>query len=601
MISLSPLSNTAFAQPMGRFQHDAVTNNTTTSTPPVVTNLTIVHFNDNHKALSAMPHLVTAFQQLSQQAEAQGNTVLRFNGGDNTLGQDEAAKRLNIGLINQLNVDVNVPGNHNFDAGLRSFAQGCEASTAPWVVGNLVVPKKSSLETAQHKQQFTTSPVVIDRNGDKFGVIGATLTGYNQANLVDSVDFEGVQSQSVAETATTIQRQVNALEAVGINKIILVSHMGYEVNKALIDPKKPYQVRGVDVIVGGHTHQKLSGVVADKTVFSDKDANPVVILEAGQNAELVGQANMGFDAQGKVVQVNAVNLYKTKQFSPNAQALQAVRNYYQSTLHAKNLTPTLATLAKDCFPNTTFSPENPIANLIADTLKAIAGVDIALVPSSQLKDGLPAGEITPITIKELAPFNEPLVVVRRTGKQLSAVFEQMAERYPHSGALYYPSSNVKLGITITPAGKGELNCLTLSNQLLDDNKTYSVAVPQFFVEFPPIEAFHTKAFQPIEPKLTLADCLELGLKERYGAEPTKPFLFETDGRLSVVSQQKTAKKPITSPSVSSERYTDNEPVASNPVSIGFRSETAGVYRGSPIAHRSVPTLNSRLCVTLGYA
>jgi 2',3'-cyclic-nucleotide 2'-phosphodiesterase (5'-nucleotidase family) len=596
MISLSP-SSSSF-KPMGRFGLDAVQKNAPVS-PPVATNLTIVHFNDNHKALSAMPNLVTAVKQLSSKAEAQGKTVLRFNGGDNTLGDDEAAKNLNINLINQMNVDVNVPGNHNFDAGLKSFAMGCEASNAPWVVANLAVPNGSSLEAAQRNKQFLSVPYIIQRNGDTFGVIGAMLTNFDQTSVVDSADFEAASTANLTKTASIIQHQVHDLEAEGVNKIILVSHLGYDVNQALIDPQQAYKVTGIDVIVGGHTHQKLTGTQTGKTLFFDAHANPVVILEAGQNAETVGETTLGFDAKGKVVQLNAVNLYETKRFLPDAQALQAVMHYYQPTPEAENPTTVLATLAQDCFSQDLDDPENPIGNLIADTLREKTGVDIAIVPSSQLKDGLPAGDITPITLKEIAPFNEPIVVVSRTGRQILQAFEQMAKRYPKSGAVYHTSSNVKIGLNIV-GGNGELNSFTLSNQLIDYNKTYSVAVPQFFVQFPKIQSFHTSNFNPIDPVCTLADCLEAGIKEKYGNNA--PFCFEPDGRLTVShGVNKYATKAIATLPLSFEGYTDDLELESQYASFSFRPETAWFRSGSTVADRSVPVSSGKPSVTLGYA
>ena len=590
-LSLSPAIN----RTSGRFQTDAGA-----LKPPSVqtgSTVTIVHFNDNHKALSAMPNLITAVNQLSQEAEAQGQTVLRFNGGDNTLGTDEVAKNLNITFINRMNVDVNVPGNHNFDAGLASFAEGCEQSNAPWVVANLEVPKGSSLETAKRNQQFLSSAYIIQRNGESFGIIGATLTNFDQDSIVDTADFENASTATLAQTAKIIQNQVHDLEAEGIDKIILVSHMGYDVNQALIDPQQAYQVTGVDVIVGGHTHQKLAGIQAGKTLFYDTKANPVVILEAGQNAETVGKLQLAFDAKGNIARVDAVDLLNTKTFSPDKQALAEVLHYYQPTPETEDPNTVVATLAEDCFPQDPNDPENPIANLIADTLKQKTGVDIALIPSSQLKDGLPAGDLTPITLREIAPFKEPLVVVTRTGKQLIKAFEQMAKRYPNTGALYHTSSNVQVALNVD-GGKGQLKSFKVSSRLIDFDKTYTVAVPQFLVEFPKVEAFHTPNFNPISPECTLADILEEGIKTHYGQK--EPFCFETDGRLSVshTANKYTTKATITLP-LSFEGYTDD--IDLEKTTFSFRPETSWFRSGSTNPSRSLPTAVGCYEHTLGYA
>ncbi len=510
-----------------------------TATTPTVT---IIHFNDNHKALSLMPHLVTAINQLSQAEQVMGHTVLRFNGGDNTLGRDEAAKQLNIRMINRANVDVNVPGNHNFDAGLQSFAQGCLLSNAPWVVSNLQAPEGSSLEAAKRAKRFTATAYLIERDGQTFGVIGVTLPKFNQKNVSTTADFEQATVLPLAQTAQVVQQQVNRLEAEGVNKIILVSHMGYENNKALIDPKQPYRVTGIDIIVGGHTHRQLAGVVPNMTVFEDAKHQPVLILESGQNAEKVGMATVQFNPQG-ILTVQQVQLLDSSLFEPDADAQKDVMNYYK-THGFFQPTAVLAVLVKPCFPNEQaggLHPENPIANLIADMLQARTGADFVLIPSSQLKDGLPAGALTPMVLREIAPFSEPVVLTKRTGEQILATYQAMAAQFPKTGTVLHSAGNVQLTLNATT---GTVERLMLKNPTtgvfdvpLNLQQTYTVAVPEFFVHFASIKPFFEAPAVPVSPTVTLGDMLELGVrtKQQQVQKTEKPFVFEPDGRLQVVA------------------------------------------------------------------
>ena len=60
----------------------------------------------------------------------------------------------------------------------------------------------------------------------------------------DTVTFNDV-TRSVAES-------VAALTALGVNKIIVLSHIGYDE-----DVKLAHSVAGIDVVVGGHSHTLL--------------------------------------------------------------------------------------------------------------------------------------------------------------------------------------------------------------------------------------------------------------------------------------------------------------------------------------------------------
>jgi 2',3'-cyclic-nucleotide 2'-phosphodiesterase (5'-nucleotidase family) len=62
------------------------------------------------------------------------------------------------------------------------------------------------------------------------------------------------------DEVAAVQREVEALESEGVNKIIAVGHAGIHVDK-----KMAAEVRGLDVIVGGHTNTFLytgNGVIA---------------------------------------------------------------------------------------------------------------------------------------------------------------------------------------------------------------------------------------------------------------------------------------------------------------------------------------------------
>jgi 2',3'-cyclic-nucleotide 2'-phosphodiesterase (5'-nucleotidase family) len=533
------------------YNPNLITNKQPKDSDSTATTVTIIHFNDNHKALSLMPHLVTAINQLSEAEQAMGHTVLRFNGGDNTLGRDEAAKALNIRLINRANVDVNVPGNHNFDAGLNSFSQGCLLSNAPWVVANLQTPEGSSLEMAKRAKRFTAAAYIIERDGQTFGVIGVTLPKFNQKNVSTTANFEQAAVLPLAQTAEVVQQQVNRLEAEGVNKIILVSHMGYDNNKALIDPKQPYQVTGVDIIVGGHTHRQLSGVVPNITVFEDAKQQPVLILESGQNAEKVGMATVQFSPQGRLA-VEQVQLLDSAAFTPDPDAQKEVLNYYKTHGFVQP-TAVLAVLAKPCFPTEQAGgtqPENPIANLIADTLRTQTGADLVLIPSSQLKDGLPAGALTPMLLREIAPFSEPVVLTKRTGAEILATYQAMATQFPKTGTVLHSANNVHLTLNATT---GTVERLMLKNPNtgmfdvpLNLQQTYTVAVPEFFVHFASIKPFFEAPAVPVSPTITLGDMLELGVRRKQQQLQTMgtPFCFEPDGRLQVVAPPTTPERQL---------------------------------------------------------
>lgn len=65
-----------------------------------------------------------------------------------------------------------------------------------------------------------------------------------------------------------LQRQVDKLQALGYNKIIALGHSGFEVDQQIAK-----RVRGVDVVIGGHTNTFLyTGTSPTMSLFGSSAA-----------------------------------------------------------------------------------------------------------------------------------------------------------------------------------------------------------------------------------------------------------------------------------------------------------------------------------------
>ena len=71
--------------------------------------------------------------------------------------------------------------------------------------------------------------------------------------------------------------------------VICLSHLGYE-GASYVDPELAAQTRGIDVIVGGHSHTTLEDL---KTV-KNLDGKDVVIVTDGKWGLTVGQLSVDF-------------------------------------------------------------------------------------------------------------------------------------------------------------------------------------------------------------------------------------------------------------------------------------------------------------------
>lgn len=236
--------------------------------------LTILHINDHHSNLDSrkkdlkllnaagsrvtvnaeiggFPRVTAAFQALSAQAP----NVLKLHAGDATTGTlyfNRAGEpgEADAALMNTVCFDAMTLGNHEFDkgdSGLKRFVELLHAGTCqtPVLSANVTFGANSALNPSRAPGMVKPS-IVLQRDGQPIGLVGLTIA--NKTQQSSSPDPGTLFSD---ETAAA-QQQIDALRAQGVNKIVVMSHIGYDYDKRIIP-----NLSGVDVVVGGDSHTLL--------------------------------------------------------------------------------------------------------------------------------------------------------------------------------------------------------------------------------------------------------------------------------------------------------------------------------------------------------
>lgn len=293
--------------------------------------LTVLHINDHHSTLDAksktlklftggaapvdvaveaggFARVTAAFDSL---AKAAGANVLKLHAGDaltgtlyfNRAGADGEA---DAALMNTVCFDAFTLGNHEFDkgdAGLKGFLDLLKKGSCKTAVlsANVKFGAGSALN-ATKAPGYVQPSTVVERSGQKIGIVGLTIAGKTKASSSPDADT------TFEDEVTAAQREIDKLRAQSINKIIVMSHVGYGYDKEIAA-----KLSGVDVIVGGDSHTllgsdalKTTGVGtpsgAYPTRVTDKDGKNVCVVQAWEYAQVVGELKVRFDGNGEVTQ-----------------------------------------------------------------------------------------------------------------------------------------------------------------------------------------------------------------------------------------------------------------------------------------------------------
>jgi 5'-nucleotidase len=281
--------------------------------------LTILHINDHHShldpdsadlvlggeetrvSIGGFPNVVAKMNELTDAADG---WVAKVHAGDaitGTLFYSLFNGEADAAMMNQACFDVFALGNHEFDdsdQGLADFLGflGDDPCGTSVIAANVVPQVGTPLEPVEG-QSLIQPYEVIDYGGQLVGFVGIDIANKTQNS---SSPLETTQFLDEVETA---QAQIDELAGLGVNKIVLVTHI-----QLANDLNLASMVTGVDVIVGGDSHSLLGDfedlglnpVDTYPVNTTDAAGNPVCIVQAWQYSAIVGELNVSWDGSGNV-------------------------------------------------------------------------------------------------------------------------------------------------------------------------------------------------------------------------------------------------------------------------------------------------------------
>ena len=426
----------------------------------VVSETTILFTHDMHSHFLPVKNLnggesggYARLKTVIDQEKAKHPDALLLDGGDFSIGTliqtlytSQAAELRTMGAMGY---DATTMGNHEFDHKGTGFAEMLNSAlesgdTLPAILCANYTPSTDNPDHDFIQQAMddygVKETMLLERGGVTYGIFG--LMG------VDSDDCAPTSGFTLEDPATAAQRCVESLKAQGAEFIICLSHSG-----TASDPEKSEDellaknVDGIDVIISGHTHTKLSEPIV---------VNDTYIVSAKQYSEYLGSITLERISDGslRLADYRLIPIDETIEEDPDIAAMveewktmvgaEYLGRYdmtYDQVLTTSNgfnlTTPIsgvqenngLGTLVADAFMWS-------MDNLAADD--GYTGHTITVTADGVLRASLRAGDITvsdafdvlSMGVGEDGTSGFPLVAVYLTGKELKAAMEVDASVTP---------------------------------------------------------------------------------------------------------------------------------------------------------------------------
>ncbi len=383
--------------------------------------ITILHTNDIHghiegwrgwegelegKTIGGMDRLATAIKQVRASA---GPNVLLLDAGDaigDTMIADETKGAAVIQLMNALRYDAMTIGNHEPDftaAGLRKLMA---QARFPVLAANVRDRKSGEL--------FAKPYLIRELDGVKVGILGLAY-----ANTPLTTAKKNVAELEFRDIPPIAAEFVDRMRKEGAEIVIALTHYGLGA-----DIKLAQSVPGIDVIIGGHSHNRVQPAIKE---------GETLIVQAGAHGSDLGRIELTISG-GKISQHKSeLILLDHEQIAADDEIATLIAEI-QAPLQTKLKEP-IAEATQPIVRAQTIGgaesrkrdEESPADSLFADLVREGTGSDVAFLPGVGYGVALPPGTITAADLRNLVPHESKVVTMILTGAQIREILEQAIE------------------------------------------------------------------------------------------------------------------------------------------------------------------------------
>ena len=443
--------------------------------------ITILHTNDLHshllgfgpesaytpmtvnddKTVGGFARIATIIK--TEKANDSGTTLV-IDAGDFLMGTLFASLEKETGfqlrLMKSMGYDVTCFGNHEFDHGpdwlaaviRTSFDKGEIPSV---LIGNAVFDNKDTKDDALEKlfsDNVICRKLILIRDGIKFGFF--SVLGKDAVK-----DAPHASPVTFSKQTSFAKKMVKELHNEKCDIIICVSHSGVTKNKKGDwdgeDVEMAKNVKGIDLIIGGHSHTKLEEPVI---------INGIPIVQTGEYGQFIGR--MSLTLSDGILHVDGYSLIPVDDKIPGDKEIDDLISEQKDKIGSEILRPLGMDYGKPVAESDFILEGNDsgdfmssnLGPLVADAIHFYVnkhsdkGTDVSMVAAGVLRDRIMPGKLTAPDIFRVMSLgsgkdNIPGYALSRmyvTGKELKSVLEILQVAYKSSPDNYCYYSGLRV-------------------------------------------------------------------------------------------------------------------------------------------------------------
>jgi len=293
-----------------------------------------------------------------------------------------------VEAMNAMGYSAAALGNHEFDAKVANLEKLSSEAKFSILSANIIENSTGTFP------DFVKPYVIIEKQNVKFGIIGLSSLSTPYTTFPAYVkDF------TFTDYAQALKKYVPEMKEDGAQILILIGHI---CNNEMEELKPLAKDLGICFIGGAHCHQ----------TFVDKD-NEIVLMQASSYYRKFGKFVFNYNPSSQKVDIVSAQVLKNNKRSGLENPVTNVVNYWSARVDSV-LSDTIGYASSDIK-----SYSNEMANMVTDSwLVKFPEAQVSITNAGGIRQNIEAGYITLEDIVGVLPFNNNLLELDLTGKQL---------------------------------------------------------------------------------------------------------------------------------------------------------------------------------------
>jgi 5'-nucleotidase len=462
------------------------------------------------ECFGGIARMVTAIE--GARAEAEGD-VLLLDAGDQFQGSlffTQYAGDVAAEFMNELGYDAMAVGNHEFDKGPEGLADFVAQVDFPVLSANIDPSGVEGLAGEIGKS------AVLGAGDARIGVVSVLAEDTPETSSPGDVVFSPAMEAAQAE--------IDGLTEAGVNKIVLLTHVGLPVDRRLAEG-----LTGVDLIIGGHSHTLLGDMEGAAGPYPT-EVNGVPIFQAYAYGKYLGQIDVTFDDAGEIAEISGQPMLLDASVEEDAETVARVEELAQPLEEVRQQVVAETAEPIEGSREACRSGECQMGNLVADAMLARVadqGIDVAIQNGGGLRASIDAGEVTMGEVLTVLPFQNTLSTFEVTGETLIAALENGVGQVEEGAGRFPQVAGMSFDVDLSAEPGSRVSNVMVGGAPIDPEATYGVVSNNYVRNGGDGYSMFVDAENAYDYGPDLADVTAEYLA---GNAPYQPY---TDGRITV--------------------------------------------------------------------